>query len=71
MIMWVCEASEVNNLTVFELRPNGPKKNNNCASSKSDLYQGVRQNENIFSCLIVIVDFYFRLAMLLRKAPAR
>ena len=25
MVMWVCEASEVNIWTVFAVRPNGPK----------------------------------------------
>ena len=38
MVMWVCEAWEVNIWTVFAVRPNGPKnnKNNNFASSRSD-----------------------------------
>ena len=43
--MWVCEASEMNNWTVFGLIPNGPEKkkkkknnnnNNNFASFRSD-----------------------------------
>ena len=43
MVLWVCEASEVNKWTVFALRPNGPKKKkkkkknkNNFAYSRSD-----------------------------------
>ena len=41
MVMWVCEAWQVNIWTVFAVRPNGPKnkkkKNkNNFASSRSD-----------------------------------
>ena len=46
MVMWVCEAWEVNIWTVFAVRPNGPnnnkkkKKNNNFASSRSDPPQG-------------------------------
>ena len=34
MVMWVCEAWQVNIWTVFAVRPNGP--NNNFASSRSD-----------------------------------
>ena len=38
MVMWVCEAWQVNIWTVFAVRPNGPnnKKKNNFASSRSD-----------------------------------
>ena len=38
MVMWVCEAWQVNIWTVLAVRPNGPKnkKDNNFASSRSD-----------------------------------
>ena len=36
MVMWVCEAWQVNIWTVFAVRPNGPNKKNNFASSRSD-----------------------------------
>ena len=42
MVMWVCEAWQVNIWTVFAVRPNGPNNNNNnnnknnFASSRSD-----------------------------------
>ena len=40
MVMWVCEAWQVNIWTVFAVRPNGPnnknKTKNNFASSRSD-----------------------------------
>ena len=35
MVLWVSEASEVNNLTVLAVRPNPPKKKNKIASSGS------------------------------------
>ena len=44
--MWVCEASEVNNWTVFAVGPNGAKNNNNknnFASSRSD-HRGPTKN---------------------------
>ena len=47
--MWVCEASEVNNWTVFAVGPNGANNNkknkNNFASSRSD-HRGPTKIEN-------------------------
>ena len=47
MVIWVCEASEVNNLTVLAVGPNGRDNDNNndkdedkIASSRSDPPKG-------------------------------
>ena len=49
MVMWVCEAWQVNIWTVFAVRPNGPKNNkdNNFASSRSDHLGSDKNEENI------------------------
>ena len=46
MVIWVCEASEVNNLTVLAVGPNhrDNKKNNKIASSGSDPPMGSDNN---------------------------
>ena len=49
MVIWVCEASEVNNLTVLAVGPNGRDKNNKdkddkIASSRSDPPKGSDKN---------------------------
>ena len=53
MVIWVCEASEVNNLTVLAVGPNGHNKddddNNNkdkIASSRSDPPMGSDKNSS-------------------------
>ena len=44
MVIWVCEASEVNNLTVLAVGPNGrDDKDDKIASSGSDPPVGVGQ----------------------------
>ena len=61
MVMWVCEAWEVNIWTVFAVRPNGPnnnnnkKNNNNFASSRSDPPQGSDKNK---SCMLIVPSLY-------------
>ena len=53
MVIWVCEASEVNNLTVLAVGPNGRDKDDNnkdedkIASSGSDPPKGSDKNEKI------------------------
>ena len=46
MVIWVCEASEVNNLTVLAVGPNhrDNDKDDKIASSGSDPPVGVRQS---------------------------
>ena len=49
MVIWVCEASEVNNLTVLAVGPNHrdnkkKKKKNKIASSRSDPPKGSDKN---------------------------
>ena len=49
MVIWVCEASEVNNLTVLAVGPNGRNNNNKddkdkIASSGSDPPMGSDKN---------------------------
>ena len=52
MVIWVCEASEVNNLTVLAVGPNGHNNNNKdknkdkdkIASSRSDPPMGSDKN---------------------------
>ena len=49
MVIWVCEASEVNNLTVLAVGPNGRDKNKNknkIASSRSDPPKGSDKYRN-------------------------
>ena len=36
MVIWVCEASEVNNLTVLAVGPNGRDNNNNKDDDNKD-----------------------------------
>ena len=57
MVLWVCEASEVNNLTVLAVGPNGHNNNNKdknkdkdkIASSRSDPPKGSDKNStNIY-----------------------
>ena len=50
MVIWVCEASEVNNLTVLAVGPNGHNNNNNnkIASSGSGPPMGSDKNRHIF-----------------------
>ena len=44
MVVWVCEASEVNNLTVLAVGPNGHKDDDKIASSRSDPPKGSDKN---------------------------
>ena len=49
MVIWVCEASEVNNLTVLAVGPNGhnkDKEDDKIASSGSDPPMGSDKNGN-------------------------
>ena len=51
MVIWVCEASEVNNLTVLAVGPNGHNKDDKdndddkIASSRSDPPMGSEKNK--------------------------
>ena len=49
MVMWVCEAWQVNIWTVFAVRPNGPNKNKNFASSRSDHLGSDKHTNKIIS----------------------
>ena len=58
MVMWVCEAWQVNIWTVFAVRPNGPNKNNkknknNFASSRSD---HLGSDKNLFEYISIFVQ---------------
>ena len=64
MVIWVCEASEVNNLTVLAVGPNGHNKDDKdkdkIASSRSDPPKGSDNHEFIllwrkfsFNCVTV------------------
>ena len=62
MVIWVCEASEVNNLTVLAVGPNHRDKdddyNNKIASSGSDPPVGVRQKSiSVKSNQVPIMDY--------------
>ena len=56
MVMWVCEAWQVNIWTVFAVRPNGPNKKNNkknnFASSRSDHLGSDNQNDHPRHCAL-------------------
>ena len=59
MVVWVCEASEVNNLTVLAVGPNGHNKDDDddnnkdkIASSRSDPPKGSDKNARIFTAPI-------------------
>ena len=64
MVIWVCEASEVNNLTVLAVGPNGHNKDDNkdkdkIASSRSDPPMGSDKNSIIQTQQVVSIPTAF------------